>query len=71
MPRGAGLSIARYLVGLALGEDSTVADSTGPEVALDPSEQREGLGYSAEESACMPEMRKAVRWSLISRRVLP
>ena len=37
------LSIARYLVGLALGEDSTAADSTGPEVALDPSEQREGL----------------------------
>ena len=36
-------SIARYLVGLALGEDSTAADSTGPEVALDPSEQREGL----------------------------
>ena len=34
--------IARYLVGLALGEDST-ADGTGPEVALDPSEQREGL----------------------------
>ena len=37
------ISIARYLVGLALGEDSTAADSTGPEVALDPSEQREGL----------------------------
>ena len=36
-------SIARYLVGLALGEDSTAADSTGPEVALDPPEQREGL----------------------------
>ena len=36
-------SIARYLVGLALGEDSTAMDSTGPEVALDPSEQREGL----------------------------
>ena len=36
-------SIARYLVGLALEEDSTAADSTGPEVALDPSEQREGL----------------------------
>ena len=36
-------SIARYLVGLALGEDSTATDSTGPEVALDPSEQREGL----------------------------
>ena len=36
-------SIARYLVGLALGEDSDAADSTGPEVALDPSEQREGL----------------------------
>ena len=28
---------------MALGEDSTAADSTGPEVALDPSEQREGL----------------------------
>ncbi len=37
------LSIARYLVGLALGEDSDTADGTGPEVALDPSEQREGL----------------------------
>ena len=36
-------SIARYLVGLALGEDSTATDSTGSEVALDPSEQREGL----------------------------
>ena len=36
-------SIARYLVGLALEEDSTAMDSTGPEVALDPSEQREGL----------------------------
>ena len=36
-------SIARYLVGLALGEDSTAADSTGSEVALDPAEQREGL----------------------------
>ena len=36
-------SIARYLVGLALGEDSTAIDSTGPEVALDPAEQREGL----------------------------
>ena len=36
-------SIARYLVGLALGEDSTATDSTGLEVALDPSEQREGL----------------------------
>ena len=36
-------SIARYLAGLALGEDSTAMDSTGPEVALDPSEQREGL----------------------------
>ena len=36
-------SIARYLVGLALGEDSTAMDSTGPEVALDPAEQREGL----------------------------
>ena len=36
-------SIARYLVGLALGEDSTAADSTGQEVALDPLEQREGL----------------------------
>ena len=36
-------SIARYLVGLSLGENSTAADSTGPEVALDPSEQREGL----------------------------
>ena len=36
-------SIARYLVGLALGEDSTATDSTGPEIALDPSEQREGL----------------------------
>ena len=37
------LSIARYLVGLALGEDSDTADGTGPEVAFDPSEQREGL----------------------------
>ena len=36
-------SIARYLVGLALVENSTAADNTGPEVALDPSEQREGL----------------------------
>lgn len=36
-------SIAQYLVGLALGEDTTAADSTGQEVALDPSEQREGL----------------------------
>ncbi len=31
-------SIARYLVGLALGEESDVADSTEPEVALDPAE---------------------------------
>ena len=36
-------SIARYLVGLALGENSTATDSTGPEVALDPAEQREEL----------------------------
>ena len=36
-------SIARYLAGLALGEESTAADSAGPEVALDPAEQREGL----------------------------
>ena len=36
-------SIARYLAGLALGEESTAADSAGPEVALDPVEQREGL----------------------------
>ena len=34
------LSIARYLVGLALGEDSDTADGTGPEVALDPSDRR-------------------------------
>ena len=37
------LSIARYVVGLALGEDSTEADSTEQAVALDPAEQREGL----------------------------
>ena len=37
------LSIARYVVGLALGEDSTAADSTEQAVALDPAEQREGL----------------------------
>ena len=36
-------SIARYLVGLALGEDSTAADSAEQAVALDPSEQREAL----------------------------
>ena len=37
------LSRARYVVGLALGEDSTAADSTEQAVALDPAEQREGL----------------------------
>ena len=37
------LSRARYVVGLALGEDSTEADSTEQAVALDPAEQREGL----------------------------
>ena len=37
------LSIARYVVGLALGEDSTAADSAEQAVALDPVEQREGL----------------------------
>ncbi len=37
------LSMARYVVGLALGEDSAAADSTEQAVALDPAEQREGL----------------------------
>ena len=37
------LSMARYVVGLALREDSTATDSTEQAVALDPAEQREGL----------------------------
>ena len=37
------LSRARYVVGLALGEDSTAVDSTEQAVALDTAEQREGL----------------------------
>ena len=54
-------SIARYLVGLALGEDSTAADSTGPEVALDPvGAARRGWIFCG-ESTSMPGMRIAVR----------
>ena len=62
-------SIARYLVGLALEEDSTAMDSTGPEVALDPCGAARGAGYFCGESTSMSGMRKAVRWSLIFRRV--
>ena len=55
------LSIARYVVGLALGEVSTEVDSTEQAVALDPCGAARGAGNSAENWPSMSGMRKAVR----------